>query len=88
MDAQTPHPAPPLSLQDKLDRITQERRVLDVKRELMQHGLHDGDALRHRLDGSQGHLRVLHSHDPHPVVQLEDGTQIEFHAAEWSPPGA
>lgn len=82
MDPQAPTDAA-LSLQDKLDRISHERRVLAVLRELMRHGLHDGDEVRHRGNGSQGRLVVLRSNDPQPVVLMEDGTQAAFRADEW-----
>jgi hypothetical protein len=83
MDSQSPRPAPPLSLQDKLDRISQERKVLDVLRELMRFGLHDGDELQHRADGSHGRLTVLRSNEPQPMVQLDDGSQVAFRADDW-----
>lgn len=87
MESQAPTDAP-LSLQDKLDRISHERRVLAVLRELMRHGLHDGDDVRHRTSGSRGRLIVLRSSDPQPVVLMDDGTQVAFHADDWSRLGA
>ncbi len=83
MDPVAPASAP-LSLQDKLDLITHDRKILDVLRELMRHGLHDGDAVQHRKDGSRGRLVVLRNADePTPVVILDDGTQVMFRATDW-----
>lgn len=83
MESHVPADAP-LSLQDKLDRISHERRVLAVLRELMRHGLHDGDDVQHRADGTHGRLIVLRSADPQPVVLMDDGTQVAFRADDWS----
>jgi hypothetical protein len=78
-----PTPAP-LSLQDKLDRISHDRKVLDLLRELMRHGLHDGDAVQHRTEGSSGRLVVLRSAaEPSLVVLLDDGTQVAYRASDW-----
>lgn len=82
MESQAPADAP-LSLQDKLDRISHDLRVLAVLRDLMRHGLHDGDALQRRSDGTRGRLIVQRSADPHPVVVLDDGTQVPFSADDW-----
>lgn len=82
MESHAPADAP-LSLQDKLDRISHELRVLAVLRDLTRHGLHDGDALHHRTDGSHGRLTVLRSADPHAVVLLDDGTQVPFSPDDW-----
>jgi hypothetical protein len=77
----------PLSLQDKIDRIAHDRKVLGVLRELMRHGLHDGDAVQHRTAGSHGRLVVLRSAaEPTPVVMLDDGTQVTFRTADWRRP--
>jgi len=82
-----PQSAAPLSLQDKLDRISHERKVLDLLRELMRHGVREGDEVRHRIDGLQGRLSVIRSAaEPEAVVVLEDGTQIRFRAGDWVPP--
>jgi hypothetical protein len=79
--------SPPLSLQDKLDRISYDRKVLSLLRELMRHGLHDGDTVHHRVDGSRGRLLVLRgAAEPAPVVLLEDGTQVPFRASDWHLP--
>jgi len=80
-----PTPGSPLSLQDKLDYISHERKVLTVLRELVRHGLHDGDAVRHRVSGTHGRVTVLRTEDdPHPVVVLHDGTRTEFRSEDWS----
>lgn len=69
----------PLSLQDKLDRISHDRDVLAQLRDLARHGLHDGDAVRHRETGARGRVMVLRSAEvPCSVVQLEDGRQVPF----------
>jgi len=87
MESHAPHNASPLSLQDKLDRITHERKVLEVLRELMRYGLHEGDDVQHRSDGSHGLVVVLRTAaEPQPVVQLDDGTQIAFRATDWGRP--
>ena len=87
MEPAAPRPSSPLSLQDKLDQISHERKVLDVLRELMRLGLHDGDNLQRRTDGSHGRLMVLRSgSDPKPIVLLDDGTEIAFRAADWRRP--
>lgn len=77
--------ASPLSLQDKLDRISHERDVLAQLRELARQGLHDGDPVRHRDSGACGKVVVLRSEAvPCSVVQLDDGRQVPFDA-DWSP---
>lgn len=87
METHAPSDAP-LSLQDKLDRIAQERRVLALLRELMRDGLHDGDDLRHRISDRRGRLAVLRSAEPQAVVVMDDGTQVAFTADEWRRRGA
>jgi hypothetical protein len=78
-------PGTPLSLQDKLDHISRERKVLAILRDLVRHGLHDGDAVRHRASGMHGWVTVLRAEDePHPVVVLDDGTRTEFRAEDWN----
>jgi hypothetical protein len=87
MESRVPRNSPPLSLQDKLDCITHDRKVLEVMRELMRHGLHDGDDVQHRANGSHGRVVVLRTAaEPQPVVQLDDGTQIAFRATDWGRP--
>lgn len=82
---QTPPPGNPLSLQDKLDLISHDRKVLTVLRDLVRHGLHDGDAVRHRVSGAHGWVKVLRAEDePLPVVVLDDGTRTEFRIEDWS----
>ena len=84
MDPAAPHSGAPLSLQDKLDRISHERKVLDVLRGLMRLGLREGDELQHCSDGTPGRLAVLRtSAEPGPVVVLEDGAQIPFRSGDW-----
>jgi hypothetical protein len=69
-----------------LDRISHERKVLDVLRELTRIGLHEGDELQHRSDGTAGRLLVLRaSAEPGPVVVLGDGAQIPFRSSDWRP---
>lgn len=86
MDPVSPS-SPPLSLQDKIDLIAHDRKVLNVLRELVRHGLHDGVAVQHRDDGSHGRLVVLRStSEPMPVVMLDDGTQVTFRASDWRRP--
>lgn len=79
---------PPLSLQDKLDRISHDRDVLAQLRDLARQGLHDGDAVRHRDSGARGRVMVLRSAEvPCSVVQLEDGRQVPFDPAWTSAEG-
>lgn len=79
-----PLPSSPLSLQDKLDLISHDRKVLDVLRELMRHGLREGDRVEHGADGAMGTLEVQRSAaDPEPVVLREDGTRVPFHPSDW-----
>jgi hypothetical protein len=80
-----PDSGTPLTLQDKLDHISHERKVLAILRDLVRHGLHDGDSVRHRVSGSHGWVMVLRTEeDPHPVVVLDDGTRTEFRVEDWS----
>jgi hypothetical protein len=75
----------PLSLQDKLDRISRDRDVLAQLRDLARQGLHDGDVVRHRASGARGRVMVLRAEPvPCSVVQLDDGRQVPFDAG-WSP---
>ena len=60
-----------------------ENSLKHVLRELMRHGLHDGDDVSHRTDGTLGRLIVLRSNEPQPVVLMDDGTQIAFRAEDW-----
>ena len=84
MDPASSRPTSPLSLQDKLDLITRDRKVLDVLRELVRLGLHDGDRVEHCTDGSLGRIEVQRSAaDPGTVVLLEDGSRVPFHASDW-----
>jgi hypothetical protein len=77
----------PLSLQDKLDRISHERKVLAALRDLARHGLHEGDAVRHRSSGAQGRVVVVRSTvDPQAIVRLDDGTQAIYSAEAWIRP--
>lgn len=73
------HGGPPLSLQDKLDRISHDRDVLAQLRDLARQGLHDGDPVCHRDSGKCGHVVVLRAaRVPCSVVQLDDGRQVPF----------
>lgn len=74
----------PLSLQDKLDRISHDRDVLAQLRDLARRGLNDGDVVRHRHSGACGRVVVLREHVPCSVVQTDDGRQVPFDA-NWSP---
>ena len=74
----------PLSLQDKLDRISHDREVLALLRELARHGLHDGDAVRNSATGVCGHVVVLRDAAPRSVVQTDDGKQVPFDSS-WTP---
>ena len=81
--------ASPLSLQDKLDRISHDRDVLAQLRDLARKGLHDGDAVRHRDSGACGRVRVLRGEPvPCSVVQLEDGQQVPFDGGWTSKQGS
>ena len=76
--------AAPLSLQDKLDRISHDRDVLAQLRDLARKGLHDGDPVRHRESGERGRVLVLRAaRIPCAVVELDDGRQVPFDAS-WS----
>jgi hypothetical protein len=87
MKPAAPQSSAPLSLQEKLDRISHDRKVLDALRELMRHGLHEGDVVEHCVDGSHGQLVVLRgASEPRTVVQFEDGTQVSFQASDWRRP--
>lgn len=77
--------AAPLSLQDKLDRISHDRDVLAQLRDLARRGLHDGDSVCHRESGVCGRVLVLRAEPvPCSVVQLDDGRQVPFDSG-WSP---
>lgn len=77
-------PPSPLSLQDKLDQISRDRKVLDALRDLMKHGLHEGDLIEHRTEALRGRLEMQRSGaDPGPVVLLEDGSRIPCHVDDW-----
>jgi hypothetical protein len=74
----------PLSLQDKLDRISHDRDVLAQLRDLARRGLHDGDPVCHRASGACGRVVVLRAERiPCSVVQLDDGRQVPFDSG-WS----
>jgi hypothetical protein len=83
MDSAAPQTAHPLSLQDKLDRISHDRKVLEVLRDLMRLGLHDGDALVRTADGARGVLQVLRGSEPRAVVLLDDGREAPFAPPDW-----
>jgi hypothetical protein len=88
MDSAAPHLAAPLSLQDKLDRISHDRKVLDLLRDLMRLGLHDGDPVIRRADGATGRLQVLRGAEPRVIVVLEDGREFAWREADWERPGS
>jgi polynucleotide 5'-kinase involved in rRNA processing len=88
MDSAAHHLAGPLSLQDKLDRISHDRKVLDLLRDLMRLGLHDGDGLVHRADGAAGRLQVLRGAEPRVIVVLDDGRELPWREADWERPGS
>ena len=74
-----PGAASPLSLQDKLDRISHDRDVLAQLRDLARQGLQDGDSVRHRDSGASGRVMILRGAPiPRSVVQLDDGGQVPF----------
>ena len=74
--------ASPLSLQDKLDRISHDRDVLAQLRDLARQGLQDGDSVRHRDSGLSGRVVILRGEPvPCSVVQLDDGGQVPFDAS-------
>jgi hypothetical protein len=71
--------AAPLTLQDKLDRISHDRDVLAQLRDLARHGLQDGDCVLHRDSGACGRVVILRGATvPCSVVQLDDGRQVPF----------
>ncbi|MGE5161363.1 MAG: hypothetical protein ACM3O5_07650 [Betaproteobacteria bacterium] len=75
----------PLSLQDKLDRISHDRDVLAQLRDLARRGLHDGDPVCHRESGARGRVVLLRAERvPCSVVQLDDGRQVPLDCG-WSP---
>ncbi|MGZ8253789.1 MAG: hypothetical protein ACXW2G_09895 [Burkholderiaceae bacterium] len=74
--------ASPLSLQDKLDRISHDRDVLAQLRDLARQGLQDGDSVRHQASGACGRVVILRSDAvPCSVVELADGRQVPFDAS-------
>ena len=75
----------PLSLQDKLDRISHDRDVLAQLRDLARRGLHDGDAVMNAENGTRGRVVVLRGAPvPCSVVELDDGRQLPLDAS-WGP---
>ena len=77
-----PGAASPLSLQDKLDRISHDRDVLSQLRDLARQGLRDGDSVRHRESGARGRVVILRGEAiPCSVVQLDDGRNVPFDAS-------
>ncbi len=74
--------ASPLTLQDKLDRISHDRDVLAQLRDLARQGLQDGDCVRHVDSGASGRVVILRSECvPCSVVQLDDGRRVPFDAS-------
>ncbi len=80
------HPStpPPLSLQDKLDRIAYERDVLALQQELARHGLREGDAVL-ALDGlARGRLTISRGDAaPRLHVLTDNGALADFSFAHW-----
>jgi hypothetical protein len=76
----------PLSLQDKLDRISQERDLLAVRRDLARHGLHEGDTVRNIANGASGRLVIVARNGATPcsAVRLDNGTELPFDMAHWN----
>lgn len=76
----------PLSLQEKLDRISHDRDVLAQLRDLARQGFHDGECVRHCESGASGRVTVLRAEAvPCSVVMLDDGGQVPFDARAWRP---
>jgi hypothetical protein len=76
----------PLSLQDKLDRISHERDLLAVRRDLARHGLHEGDMVRNVDNGASGRLVIVarSGATPYCTVRLDNGSDLPFDVAHWN----
>jgi hypothetical protein len=75
----------PLSLQDKLDRISYERDVLAVRRDLARQGLTEGDTVLNADNGQSGVVVVVSNGAlPYCAVRLENGSELPFDASHWS----
>jgi hypothetical protein len=86
MDPDTLPESPPLSLQNKLDRIAHERDVLALMRELARAGLREGDAVQHARSGAYGRLFIdRDGHPPRVVVIKDGGTRETYSAGCWLP---
>ncbi|MCU0765634.1 MAG: hypothetical protein MUF32_06535 [Burkholderiaceae bacterium] len=74
---------PPLSLQDKLDRIAYERDVLALRQELARHGLREGDAVM-ADGGARGRLTISRG-DAAPGLRVltDEGVLADFSFAHW-----
>jgi hypothetical protein len=73
-----------LSLQERLDRISRDRAVLDLRRDLARLGFHEGDLVLNREDGAIGRLLVDCSDAmPFAAVAFDDGTRVRFATEEW-----
>ena len=72
-------PRPVLSLQDKLDRISHERDVLALQRQLAAGGLREGDTVTAVDGGARGRLLIARDETPPRLrVLADDGTASDF----------
>lgn len=77
---------PPLSLQDKLDRIAHEREVLALQRDLARDGLREGDRVRARDGAAAGRVVIARDEQPPRLLVLtDDGDRLAFVGAAWRP---
>ncbi len=84
MTSELPAPAPPLSLQHKLDQIAHDRDVLALLRDLARHGLREGDRVRRAADGTPGLLAIdRRESPPRVVVAIDVGNSEPFSLLHW-----